>query len=482
MSGGFRWRLLQGGSLSVVKLTAGLIKIKIIATLLGVDGVGYLSLMLQFYNALIAAISMTLSTGVINLGRPHVASGRMQDAGAIVGTAIFIVCTNAVVLFVIFLASQAEIRSTIFDNGFGAIVLWPLVAAAFLAALASVWWESITFAIDRFDLYVWSNIAATVWDAVVFVVAIWLFGLQGAVFAACLSAAGLFASFACFVGRTPVGGQIVANLSWRRENVQPLLSYAALMLSTTVLGSFALLSARASIVAHAGGATANGLLQVVTALSAYLSPFIMNGVWGHLHPKAAAQGDTPEMRLELSRTLETCARLAASGCVTVVITAPILIPLAYTSKFLGAHVYLGAYFAGDIAFLLASAFAAYLLAIGAKRAYWIGYSGYHLLLLGGVLLFAGDYGAWAYVGSHVVVATLAALAAAAFAVWNKQLTSATLLRIGGWWLAGASVCAIAAFEVNAGISGIASLVLGALVAGYGGYPFARTALARLSWK
>ncbi|GCL63492.1 hypothetical protein [Pseudaquabacterium pictum] len=442
MKPGFLRRIAQGGGLSAVKLFTGLVKIKVLASVLGVEGVGLLSLGLQFQATAVGLVSMSLAVGVINLGRPAWVDGDAAAAGQVLGTALALVGLNATV----FLAALALFGQALGGGWLAAfaaqgISLWPLALAAVVVSFANVLWEGLSFLVDRFDVYVRSNMVAAVCDALLFGLGAWFFGLPGALAASLLGSLVLFAVYTLFSARATATRQILGRLSVQRARIRPLLSYSVLMLSTTALGLSCLFAARAHLTAVAGE-SANGYLQVVTALSAYLLPFVMTGVWGHLHPAAAASGDTTAARVELHRTLVASMRLGCAGCVAVVISAPLLVSLVYTRSFLDAQAFIPVYFGADLGYMFVSVLGAYLLAVGQKRAYFIGYAAYHGLLLAGVLLAAARWGAWAYVLAHALAAVGVTALALVHALRSGLLDGTTLRTVAGCALAALACCAL----------------------------------------
>lgn len=466
MKDGFLRRIAQGGGLSLVKLLTGLVKIKVLATVLGVEGLGLLSLGLQFQATAVALVSMSLAVGVINLGRPPWVADDARAAGAVLGTALALVALNSLV----FLGGFALFGQTLGGGWMRAFEargggLWPMGLAAVVVSFANVLWEGLSFLVDRFDVYVRSNVVAAVCDALLFGAGAWLFGLWGALLASLLGSLSLFAAYTLFSARAPATRRILARLSVDRARIRPLLSYSLLMLSTTALGLACIFGARAHLTAVAGE-LANGYLQVVTALAAYLLPFVMTGVWGHLHPAAAASGDTAEARGELRRTLMASMRLGTAGCVAVVVAAPLLVQLVYTRDFLAARPFIPVYFAGELGLMFLSVLGAYLLAVGHKRAYFVGYALYHGLLLAGVMATVGTLGPWAYVLSHGLGAGLVAVLAVAHALRAGLLDYPTLRTVGGCMLAAAACCALdyqGALLPLAGIAPRASWLLGPVV-------------------
>lgn len=442
MSEGLFRSLFQGGGLSLVKLLCGLAKVKVLAVVLGVEGVGLLSLGLQFQATAVGLVSMSLAVGVINLGRPHFVAGNHKEAGAILGTALSLVATNAIVFLAGIALFSGSATGWVFagdasTHGGG---IWPLALAAIVVSFTNVLWEGMAFLVDRFDIYVRANLTAAICDVALFSLGAWLYGVTGAFLASVLSASTLFGIYSVLSRRAPSEGVILGKLGVKRRYARPLLSYSALMIGTTAVGLASVFYARAHLAA-VSGAAANGYLQVSTALASYMLPFVMTGVWGHLHPSAAASGDSPEGRIELRRTLLACMRLGAAGCVAVVVAAPLLVQVVYTKAFAAAQALIPGYFIGELCYMFLSAFGVYLLAVGYKRAYFIGYALYHLLLVVSVFALVGRLGPWGYVLAHGIGAGTVALVGGMHA-WKRSFLDAGTLRAIATCMVAAFLCCI----------------------------------------
>ena len=432
MKSEFVARFLQGGGLSLIQLVTGLIKIKVIATLLGVSGVGLLSLALQFQMTAVTIISMSLAVGVINLGRPSFSDQQLSTPAVITGTAMGLVLINSILVIVFYLAAKESIVSVVFGGQLEDANLWPLLFAAVVVAAANVYGESTLFLMDRFDRYVKANILASFVNMMTFIVAVYWYGLQGAIWATLLAGASLLLIYVVMILSDVTGRALFRAMQWHFSWVRPLLSYSTLMILTVACSNLALLFARSKIVASVGVET-NGLLQVITALAAYLAPFVMTGVWGHLHPLAAKSGDCEVARVELRKTILYCARIAAGGCIAVVLSAPILIRLVYSDDFLSALPFLGFYFIGEFLFLSLSVYGAYILAVGCKRAYLFGSVGYFSILSVGTFFFADSFGIRAYIYSHIVAAGVMMFFAGCFSLALGQLFPTDIFKIITWF-------------------------------------------------
>jgi polysaccharide transporter, PST family len=423
----FFTRLKQGALLSVVKLALGLIKIKILAILLGVEGIGLLSLALQFQATVMVLVSMTMTVVVINLGRPSLVGGSAKESGQLLGTALFLIAVNAVIV----IAGSWLLQDVL---ALGALIeaknlsLVPVLAAAIVTAFALVIWESLAFLVDRYDLYVRSNIFGTAFDTVLFAFCSWQFGLGGALFAILLSSIAQFLIYAKFLSPIAAVRQVLALMKFEPSNIKPMLKLALSMQTTSLLVLLSPLIARGHVVFSAGE-VANGYLQVITALAAYLLSFATNGVWGHLHPYVSGHGDTPESKHEFQQTLLKLLPLAALAYIFTVVGAPVLLPLVYTKDFLPATQYLAPYFAAEIFGIIPWILSVYLIALKRNWECFAGHATYHSILLCFIFFSPARLGPAAYVLGHCVGVFIVGFMSLRWALKHHLLTPSILKRL-----------------------------------------------------
>ena len=183
--------------------------------------------------------------------------------------------------------------------------------------------------------------------------------------------------------------------------------------------------------------------------------------------------------MELRRTVRGCVPVATAGCIGIVLTAPILIPVVYSKAFTGAWAYVNLYFIGEFFFIIASVYGIYLLAISDKLSYFAGVFLYSLILLAGVWLGARVFGVWAYVWSHIAAASIVAGLALATALRRAHFDLATVQAIGLNAAAVATVCLIAFVEQRSSSFPWASWSVGMAASSFAMWPLARPILARL---
>jgi O-antigen/teichoic acid export membrane protein len=417
--------MTRGGLLSLTRLLTGLVRVKVIALALGVEGVGVYAILLQLYLTGVAAVSMSLAVSIINLGRPRLVAGQVAEAGGVAGTALAVVGVNAALLLVLAAAFGetllAQLGVGAADHGF----VWPIAAAIVIGACSSAFWEGMSYLCDRFDIYVRVGMIGAIADMLLVAGAAAAFGLKGAVYALPIGTAVMFVAYALSIGRDPIARKLLPRLSARVAFLPPLFAYSAMMFSTVALTNAGLTFLRSRVLVEAG-ATANGYLQVATSLSSYLLAFVMTGFWGHLHARAAAEGDTPEVRQELAKSLDLGLLISFTGCGAAAVLAPFIIPIFYSNEFAAASGQVIAYLPGELCFQLLSMLIAYQLTVSHRRSYVAMNFGYiaSLVAIGLVLIpFFGGYG---YVAAHVT-ASMVMLGASGWLGWRKSQVSARFM-------------------------------------------------------
>ncbi|HEU4704552.1 MAG TPA: hypothetical protein VFS45_02420 [Sphingomicrobium sp.] len=432
--------MARGGALSLARLLSGVVRVKILALSLGVGGVGVYALLLQLYATGVAIASMSLAIPIINLGRPSIVAGDHAEAGRVAGTALAVVAVNAALLVLVAAGLGEELLDYLDISDQARGLVWPIALAIMFGAFAGAFWEGLSFLCDRFDTYVRVGIIGSVAETLFVAAAAWTYGLRGAIIAMPLGSAALVLAYALLMRRDPTAREVLGRLSVRLSYLPRLFAYSAMMFATVALTNAGLTLMRSRVLVEAGAA-ANGYLQTATALSSYILAFVMTGFWGHLHARAAAEGDTPAVRAELARSLELGMLIAFAGCGAAAVLAPFLIPLFYSSQFGGGVAMTIAYMPGEFCFQLLSMLIAYQLTINRRRLYLALNLGYVGLLAGLGFLLIPALGAFGYVAAHVA-ASLAMVAAAAAIAWRTgQVTAGIGARALALLIVLAAVCA-----------------------------------------
>ena len=464
MRDGLNKVLLSGATLSLARLLSGLVRIKILSAILGIGGIGLFSWLTQFQSVGIAFVSMSMAVPIINLGRSHIVNSKIEDTGKLVGTAIFIVVINFI-LFIMITALFRERTGVIFGDGvFGFAIIFSVLLSIAISSFSTTAFEGVAYVSDRFDIYVRVGVITAVLDAVILSGAAWRYGFTGAAAALPLSASVMFFAYAALLLRDRTARAVLFAARVAPEVIVPMLKYSASMLAT-VAALMAVTTILRGYVITSAGAAANGALQVPAALSAYLLPFIMTGLWGHLHARAAEHGDVPSIREEFRTSIKFGAALSFVGTAGIAVTAPLIVPIVYSSDFSSAFDLVTGYMPGEFAFQVASMTAAYFLVVGLRRAYVAAQLSYALVLLLVAGLLIPKFGAAGYVVGHSA-ASLAYLGVAmSIACHFGQMTRRFAISIAAGLLVSGTMSALVLIGPLVGVSIILVRIVAALCLG-----------------
>ena len=226
-----------------------------------------------------------------------------------------------------------------------------------------------------------------------------------------------------------IARQVLSSLSLSARELPRILGYSAMMFAAVALTNVGLTAVRAKVLLEAG-ASANGYLQTVTSLAAYTLAFVTTGFWGHMHARAAGEGDTPQVRAELHQALRLGLLISFTGCGAAVVLADYLIPLFFAPRFAPAAPLMVAYMPGELCYQLLYVLTAYQLTISRRRRYLAWSLGYIGLLVAIGWALVPHYGAAGYVAAHVG-ASIVMLAIAAFICWRTGQVTLRLLGMAG---------------------------------------------------
>ena len=425
-------RFVAGGGLGAVKLATGLVRVKILAVILGAAGIGVLAQAAQFTLVAIALTSVSMAVGIINRTRSEAIRANSSAQRLTLGTALISLFVLIVLYLLLAISNRLTVATLVFRGTLSEAQLFPIILGVPFAVIASGYIEGLFYSRDRFDLYVKAGAVASLADLVLYSCGAWLGGVVGATVAVGVSSVALLASYLFFLRRIGEEWSTLFPLNFHWREALALLRYGAVMLCTAALGYLSVLYVRAEILGQYGP-RANGLLQVALALSAYSVPFVTNGVWGYLHPLASRLGDTPETRSELLRVLRMVILLSSFGSIAVLSFPEVLIGLAYTADFAESATYFPTEFLGDYFYFFAFTVGVFFLATSKLRIYLIGWIAYYSMYLASVRFLLPHFGARAPTVGHCIASCVLAMVSILWLVTQVRirLRDLTLFFVGG---------------------------------------------------
>jgi O-antigen/teichoic acid export membrane protein len=271
----------------------------------------------------------------------------------------------------------------------------PAEAKLFLPVLASIpvmvgvsgYLDPILIATGRYRNWVQASMASGILGFVSFMVLIWMYGMKGA-FLGFLSIPVV--TLCCYLvvyrslQKKSTTGPLFPGLfkfGFSFKMLSSFLRISFVTLLPAALSYFLVLALRGRIVAQ-NGAAANGLQQVPLAITAYLTPFLTNALWGRLQPMVSATGDSSPARKELGFVVRFTLIATTAFATGMMLFSPFFVRLAYSSQFLPATDLVPVQLIGDFFYFMAFPVSIYFLGVSRLREYLLGwlvyYAGYGL--------------------------------------------------------------------------------------------------------
>lgn len=431
-----------GGILSLTRLATGFVRIKYVALVLGTGGVGFLSQATQLQLLGISIASFSMGVGIINRMGAIGPQNRERER-RLLSTAFTSQLALNLALIVGALLFSRQLMDTVFGgealsrSSISTLDIMAVVFSVPLSVLASGYLESVFFADGRYDLYVRASVWATVlgFIATLGIIAWWR--LPGAFWSVFASSALLAGSFLFFVGRLrPLTDLFHVGFDLSEANALVRFSIATLV--SGVLVPTARLWVGSRVIATFG-IDSNGLLAVPFAVNAYYTPFLMNALWGRMHPAVTRVGPSVEGRRELTTALRMTVGLATAAIVAILFLKDILVPIAYSRAFLPATKLLPMQLFGDYFYFIGFPFTVYVLGISRLRVYLVAWIGYAVVAVAASVALLPVFGLVGVPAGYAVANAIAALAAVGWLISRREEGLATTLAIMAVGLAVVSV-------------------------------------------
>ena len=218
-------QLKRGIVLSLFRIFFGAIKVKILASIFGVNGIGELSFLLQLQLLSQTFLSMGLAVVIINIARPFILNNNFSASSEVLGSGILITFLNSLFLVTLFgflfysslLVSLISIDPT---------YIWLIIFASLFSALASVLWESVCFLLNHYSTYVKVNSILAFFDTAFIIIAAFKMGFQGVLIAILLSAIFQFIIYFFFLFRISSVRVLLSHLAIKKRWIKPLYTQA----------------------------------------------------------------------------------------------------------------------------------------------------------------------------------------------------------------------------------------------------------------
>jgi PST family polysaccharide transporter len=356
------------GGAQVINIAVGLVKMKVVAVLLGPAGVGLIGL----YLSLIQTASSIAAMGLGNVGTRQIAVAHAEGGDVAVGRtrrALFwgtmLLSLTGAALF--WMASGWIARVILADESRTNDVAWLSVGVALTVAAGSQ--GALLTGLRRIGDLGWINVGAGVIGAALGVLALWLWGVQGLIAMVLIAPVVTFLLGHLYVARLgPPAGPPIRLPEMSREWKTMLTLGFAFMLSglVTTLGH---LAARI-LVQRDLGPEALGQFQAAWAIGMTYLGFVLSAMGTDYYPRlTAAIRDTATATRLVNEQTEVALLLCAPVLLAMLGLAPWVIHLLYSADFGPAVEILRWQLLGDILKVISWPLGFVLLATGAGKTF-----------------------------------------------------------------------------------------------------------------
>ena len=402
---------------SAATVVAAIIRAKILATWLGPEGTGVLAQLAGLTAVLVPLATLGAGNGVISLIAQARGRGDLARVRQVTRTVTNLAWGLGLTLAVLAAALSPWLAQGIYrDRGFA----WAILLGAATVPLSAVASLRITMLQGHEAVRSMATLNATIaaLGIATIVPMAWFFGVKGAV-----AQLVLIAAAQAWLGRrllrpltppppapaTPERGARGGEPRIDRALLAPIARYGVSALLVGLSSTLTLLVLRSILVGKLGIAQ-NGIYQVCVGVSGLTMPLILNSITATVWPEIASKRNDPDTIQAMSGAIRLAFLLVTALCASLLVGAPIWVPLFYSNRFAGALDLLPFQFLGDYFRTAAWTFGIWLVPRERLRPWVLFDVIYGVVLLGAFLLLVDRVGlksvVFAYVAAHVSHAVL----------------------------------------------------------------------------
>lgn len=338
-------------------MVTGVLRAKFTAVFLGSAGVGIFAQAMTFFQTAETVCGLGITLGITKYVSEAWSRGDLTGVRRIIFSSLAMQCVSFAVCLAAAAVFSGKISELIFSTDRYAGVILMVLAAALFSSFAGVM-ESTLLGMRKADLFSRGRVIYLSAGLAAIVLLVLAMGLTGSFVYILLSAAVAFLVTSYFVrknfkskNKSPVipvpemSGGLFRSVSGR------ILSYGGISLANLAASWITILYIRSTLIRYAGP-SANGLYQVIFAMSNYYTPFFTNAFWGHVFPKISALKDAKAVNLELNTALRFILLFLTPILGAIALFKKELILLIFSGEFLPGMELFPMYLLGSMFYML----------------------------------------------------------------------------------------------------------------------------------
>lgn len=335
--------ILGMGFASVIQVLVNIVKVKIIAVLLGTAGVGITSFINNIITTIIPISSLGMNQGIIKEVSENV-HDKKRIKSIIVTTYIttFILSIFIIAFIIIFNGSISILNLENFDKRYTYIALLSIPFLTF---------NQINIAIingfKKIKILGLANIISSIVTLIISVALTYYYGLKGAVVAIFITS--LVTSFVYwYLGRSH-DDRIVKGIRgfYDINLLKILIKYSMVVLYTMFISNMYILIIRKIIISKMG-IDSVGIFQADWSLINQYLGLVLSSLGAYLIPTLCSLKSKREINEELNSTLKIIMLIAVPMMLCIIVFGKIVIILFYSNKFMEAAELLPLFILGDV--------------------------------------------------------------------------------------------------------------------------------------
>ncbi len=320
--------ILSSGS--VVRVGVGVVANKIWAVLIGPIGIGYLGVMQGVVGIASVIAGVGVGTGVVRLGAQAISRGETEESMALKRAALLITWCAGLAMLTLFTLFRAPLSRWIFDSSDQALSL-PVLGAAVCLMAVSATHTGILNAHHDVKSLTQSAIYGVIAGSILSVALIWYLRVEGVVWAVLGLSAGLYVFTRHYASRyVSLAGVKRSELA---QSMRRLFSFGIPYVGSTLMGTGVIL-ALPLLVNELLGLEGVGYYRAALTISVGYLGILTTALAQDYYPRISAVSDDPnEVALLLNQQLRLTLLIGGPIIVCAVATAPLTVPLIYSSEF-----------------------------------------------------------------------------------------------------------------------------------------------------
>jgi O-antigen/teichoic acid export membrane protein len=358
------------GKLTIVRIIIGFGRSKLNALTLGAAGISLASQANYLSLFLAAACSLGLVNGMMqrmSYTREHNLTEYKSDVQSTVLYSQLFLCLISIAIYLLF---TQIINKQIFGEAGKTLNVYLIVLVIFVpfSVVSSNYIEGYFFSYGRYELYTRASIWASIVGFVLFIPALYFWGIEGAIVSIGINNAVLFVFYLVYVRQIEALRNIF-HFRFNKKVFLEILPEGLVNLFYGALVPFSALLIRGLILKYEGPYE-NGYYQICTSITSLYIPFLTNPLWAKFFPEMSAKGITKESSTFLYDTLLFIVGASVFCILGLFVKPDWIIVILSSHDFINSLKFFPSYFLGDFFFNIVFFYSVYLLALRKVREYF----------------------------------------------------------------------------------------------------------------